>query len=628
MNNGSLSSLYESTNNSTSTLRPRGPRLISYLDDDNTDNTAISTSSVSLSSTAPTPPRQPSRGVSPNLDLDKPRPGRTQKLHGLNSSSSQQSLTAAPGTWEPWSSIQGLASSLLRSESPASTKDKSNAPFKTPAWMRQDRLYSATNKPALQWGPNFSASAPTHDLIEERKAKLESKKREALLLAAAADTQDSVGRYKRRDSNSDTSFSTSLDSSQDALVYMHKITRDDTLAGVIIKYNCQGESFRKVNRFWPNDNIQTRTHVLVPVDACSARGRKVDSPYLSQDLFDPLPPSTPSTLEDSTSLSYEPPAQELKHKPTVSSTLTSEPISFVTPSSEEVTFSHDSWVVLPSFKEPIEVLRVPRRALSYFPRARRKSNSTLATVSPGSTPKTSFDTLRHPPSHAAQISASLNASPVRRPALQARLNSGRKRSASTTTSTNSFADSLRGPGGVGTLSGLRTEIARPGPGEDPLNKNFAQYLPDLLAPEDIPRTGFSFRATPRATPRASVDSARSTRSNSSGLVDLGGTLEGWVRKIGPKALRERTGTVAKMGELIELETNAEGQELGSQSRSGLYIETGRPSTESSGDSLTPTAIPSTNGPGLSTTSATEQAVLNERFPMRGRVRNAYETSKK
>ncbi|RVX74714.1 hypothetical protein B0A52_01841 [Exophiala mesophila] len=613
MNNGSLSGLYQSSNNSTSTLRPRGARLISYLDDDNIDSTAVSTSSASLTSIAPTPPRQPSRGVSPNLDLDTPRTARTSRLHGLSSSGSQQPQTTTPVIWEPWSSIQGLASSFLRSESPASTKDKSNAPFKTPAWMRQDRLYSSTNKPALEWGPNFSASAPTHDLIEERKSKLESKKREALLLAAAADTQDSIGRYKRRDSNGDTSLSTSPDSSQDTLVYMHKVTKDDTMAGVVIKYNCQGESFRKVNRFWPNDNIQTRTHVLVPLDACSARGRKVDSPYLSQDLFQPPPLSTPSIVEDPTS---------------GSSTLTSEPISFVTPSSEEVTFRHDSWVVLPSFKEPVEVLRVPRRALAYFPRARRKSNSTLATTSPGSTPKTSFDTLRHPPTHAAQISASLNASPVRRPALQARLNSGRKRSASTTTSSNSFADSLRGPGGVGTLSGLRTEIARPGPGEDPLNKKFAQYLPDLLAPEDIPRTGFSFRPTARATPRASVDSSRSTRSNSSGLVDLGGTLEGWVRKIGPKALRERTGTVAKMGELIELETNSEGQELGSQSRRRLHVENGRPSTESSGGSLTPTAIPPTNGPGLSITSSTEQAILNERFPMRGRVRNAYETSKK
>ncbi|KIV89700.1 hypothetical protein PV10_07081 [Exophiala mesophila] len=613
MNNGSLSGLYQSSNNSNSTLRPRGARLISYLGDDNIDSTAVSTSSATLTSIAPTPPRQPSRGVSPNLDLDTPRTARTSKLHGLSSSGSQQSQTTTPVIWEPWSSIQGLASSFLRSESPASTKDKSNAPFKTPAWMRQDRLYSSTNKPALEWGPNFSASAPTHDLIAERKSKLEAKKREALLLAAAADTQDSIGRYKRRDSNGDTSFSISPDSSQDTLVYMHKVTKDDTMAGVVIKYNCQGESFRKVNRFWPNDNIQTRTHVLVPLDACSARGRKVDSPYLSQDLFHPSPLSTPSTVEDPTS---------------GSSTLTSEPISFITPSSEEVTFRHDSWVVLPSFKEPVEVLRVPRRALAYFPRARRKSNSTLATTSPGATPKSSFDTLRHPPTHAAQISASLNASPVRRPALQARLNSGRKRSASTTTSSNSFADSLRGPGGVGTLSGLRTEIARPGPGEDPLNKKFAQYLPDLLAPEDIPRTGFSFRPTPRATPRASVDSSRSTRSNSSGLVDLGGTLEGWVRKIGPKALRERTGTVAKMGELIELETNSEGQELGSQSRSRLRVETGRSSIESSRDSLTPTAIPCTNGPGLSITSATEQAILNERFPMRGRVRNAYETGKK
>jgi hypothetical protein len=31
--------------------------------------------------------------------------------------------------------------------------------------------------------------------------------------------------------------------------------------------------FRKANGFWPNDNIQSRNTVLLPVDACSVKGR-------------------------------------------------------------------------------------------------------------------------------------------------------------------------------------------------------------------------------------------------------------------------------------------------------------------------------------------------------------------
>ena len=124
------------------------------------------------------------------------------------------------------------------------------------------------------------------EAIEERKAMVQAKKREALLLPSASENRDSLGRYKRRDSDAGASRSTPTDSAEDALVYLHEVQKGDTLAGVIIKYNCQADPFRKINRFWPNDNIQTRTHVVVPLEGCAARGKKVDSPYLTKDLFD------------------------------------------------------------------------------------------------------------------------------------------------------------------------------------------------------------------------------------------------------------------------------------------------------------------------------------------------------
>ncbi|KIW66616.1 hypothetical protein PV04_05933 [Phialophora macrospora] len=622
MSNTSQTNLYSSTNSSTSTLRPRPGRLISYLDDENTESTAITTS------TSSTPPRFPSRGVSPNeaavtrsKSTDKPRNGRTNKPHTRSSSISQTAAAGRQSIWEPWGSLQGFASTFLGNEPSSSSKDKNTGPFKTPLWMKQDKNYTSRMS-TPQWGPSIQVSA---DVVEERKAMVQAKKREALLLASATENRDGLGRFKRRDSDTDMALGAQTDVSDDALVYMHKVENGDTLAGVIIKYNCPPDLFRKVNRFWPNDNIQTRTRVLIPLEGSTIKGRKVDSPYLSRDLFDsslvslstqnsPMPDSagSPNGLHGPSG-----PGSSIS-----SSALTSEPLSIITSMSDATELKHDSWVMLPNFKEAVEVLRVPRRALGYFPRPRRKSNATLTASSTASTPKTSFDMLRHPPTHAAQQSISLNASPVRRPVFPAsRLSSsGRQRSSSTSGNGNTFADALRGPGGVGDLRGLRTQISRPGPADDPLNRKFNQYFPDFLPPpENIPRSGLSRTPTSRATPRASLDSLRSVRSNSSssGLAgEVSGAIQGWVRTMaGATGKRDRSAAVDKLGDLIELETNSGTLITDSSKRLGKGEDTDRD------EITTPTATTATTSD-----FATEQALMNERFPIRGRVRNAYASS--
>ncbi|EXJ90375.1 hypothetical protein A1O1_03476 [Capronia coronata CBS 617.96] len=608
-------------NSSTSNLRPRASRLISYVEDDTAiEATAVSTSSLS------TPPRFPSRGVSPNTtgnrakSTEGKREGARTKIPHIRSPSDIPKTTAGAGNqglWEPWSSLQELASTLL-GDVPGSSKDKPDRPFKTPVWMKQDRR-NGPKPPPPKWGPSsnpptVTAADAAQGALEERQALVQAKRREALLLASTTESRDGSGRYKRRDSNaglSPTNPTAHNDLDADALVYLHKVQKEDTLAGVIIKYNCQTEAFRKVNRFWPNDNIQTRSHVVIPLEGCSVRGRKVDSPYLSKELFDSgfgldqsssqtNPNPSPSLSQPGSSTAVSGTQTPLQSNPT-------NPTSLITSMSEETEFRHDSWVMLPNFKEAVEIVRVPRRALGYFPRPRRKSNATFTDASTSSTPKTSFDMLRHPPSHAAQTTASLNNSPVRPPGISSRVNSASSsRHRSSSTAGGSFADALRGPGGVGSLRGLRTEVARPGPADDPLNRNFAQYLPDLLPPAQEsttpPRHGFSLRLpTPHiTTPRASTDSMRSTRSNSnsSGLGDVGGAIEGWMRKMtGGK--RDRGAAVDKMGDLIELETNTED---GPGSSSGV------------------TPVSATTS---ASASATEEALLNERFPLRGRVRTAY-----
>ena len=568
--------LYQTANSSTSTLRPRTSRLISYLDDDTSEpepsarpyDPQLNDAVGSLSSGATIQPLTRARSDARDKAALKGKDAHTR------SNSEHASVAPGPSFWEPWSSLSGIASTILGNDVPASQKGKRRAGHEP-----IPRLKDHSSKHFADWGPSPSTSVSAVDpLIEERLSLLQAKKREVILAANASAGRDILGRYKRRDSTTDVVQDDSHHETE-ALVYVHEVKRGDTMAGVTIRYGCAQEVFRKVNRFWPNDSIETRKHVLLPVDSCSIRSKKMnDLELLSSDL------------QNAAVLSSEPRAESASIQGNPPET-TSSPSLLPSPTTLIEDSKHESWVRIQGFVAPVEILRLPRRLLAYFPPPRRKS---ITDVSETSTPKTSLDMLRHPPTHAA----SLNASPVRR--AQMNYQSARQRSTSSV-SPSLFTDHLSGPGGVGTLRGLRTEPSRPGPASDPLNRKFAQYLPDLAPPEAFPRT--SLRPTPRATPRASTDSMRST--SSAGLGDVGGAIEGWVRKM---ANTKSGKASAKMGDLIELEITSEGGDL-------LKDEDGE---------QTPVAADSARM--LKDTS--EQALLDERFPMRGRVRNAYEANGK
>ena len=135
----------------------------------------------------------------------------------------------------------------------------------------------------------------------------------------------------------------------------------------------------------------------------------------------------------------------------------------------------------------------------------------------------------------------------------------------------------------------------PGPAEDPLNKMFAHHLPSVAPP------GFSPRATPRAMPRMSTDSMRS--NSSAGLGEVGGAIEGWVRKLGGKTGAKSDGFREGMGDLIELEGTGVREEDNAVAEERDEDDGGE----------TPTLTMNTN----------EEGLLRERFPPRGRIRDAY-----
>ncbi len=570
----------------TSTIRPRNRRLISFQDENDfepTEEGAVSSSSFSIA-----PPKAPSRGISP---IPATNPSRRQAptsaantnlgggWNGSRSSSTSRAngSTASSGLWDSWSSLQGLASTLLGSDAQSHGRTTKGA-VKFPTWSKSTKP-PASLRSVPQWGPSTNDTPQVAaGSQEERHAMVQAKKREALLLANAHLQTDKTGRFKRRDSDADLRIPRAQD--EDAMVYVHKVQPSDTLAGVMIKYSCQQAVFRKVNRFWPNDNIHVRTHVFLPVEACGIRGRKLED---SQEI-DLLSSDLNATAVGSKSATASRPTPFDAHT-------SSDPLALslsLTTSHDTESFKHESWVRIPAMTEPIEILRIPRRTLGFFPPARRKSQ-TFSDLSDSandlysdSTPKTSFDKLRHPPTHAA----SQNASPARRP-----LYTRTHRSSSTATATNvnamSFADRLKGPGGVGTLRGSNLNMPVPGPAEDSLNKRFAHLLPSLAPPSFTPK------ATPRSTPRVSTDSVRS--NSSTGLGEMGGAIEGWVRKLGRNGGRS-DGLKERMGDLIELEGN----------------DSSAIDDDEDGDE-TP----------ILTINANEEALLQERFPPRGRIREAY-----
>ena len=518
---------------STSNVRSRPRRMVSFTDDDDlsTQNSAHSTTfspALTPRSRGATPSPFASRGASP---LPMRHPSRaTESLNWQNGGNNSSGgfhvgktrgkpteSRAADLLDASWSSLQSLASSVLGSDTRPATNGSARTHTRKPS--RPDYIRSAPrSSTAGKWGP----STPSLPEIgagskEERHALVQAKKREVLLLA---DSDSITGRrHKRRDS-CDHSGHSGIDPERDegALAYVHQVQPTDTITGVTIKYGCQQAVIRKANGFWPSDSIQSRKTVLLPVDACSVKGRPIPK---NVDLLGDY--STHESPEDPNGSSISP-------APTNEAT-PEEPSS---PEAEgDRIWKHEAFVQIDGFAAPVEIGRVPRRALGFFPRTRRKSVSYTDSEPSVSDQRTlqSFSPTE-PPAEYTQTpdlsSPALSDQRNPRPRGHQRQRSGIQ---------------LTGPG-VGTLD--RRSMA-PGPALDGLSKFFAQHLPNF-APQ---------------TPPPSFESTSTAPSNTStGLDNIGGALEGWVRKMTTKAkasLNELQSPPTsgqpsrRMGDLIELD---------------------------------------------------------------------------
>jgi hypothetical protein len=385
--------------------------------------------------------------------------------------------------------------------------------------------------PPKQWGPAGAGSHVGAGTHEEREAMVREMKRKDLLTANEHLIPDSVGRIKRRSSDERLSVSAppGENEDRDALVYIHHVRPQDTLAGLSIKYNCQQAVLRKANRMWPNDSVQTKKEIVLPVDACGVKGRPVQGP-------DALPAEDLLLGEYGDGSSCRTPTADTQGLPNGWSTPKLKDLETNSALSTEVEppWKHDSWVLLPNDKQLTQIGRMPRRALGFFPPARRKS---LA-CSDASTPRASVDLprsststnpLTSSPSQSARPRASSNLSSSN---LSSVSNHSRQRSTS-----GRGGWGLHGPGGVGTMG---RNVRSPGPAQDGLNKKFAQYLPNMAPPP-----GQEY-FTPWAPSLLDAGTGTPGQFGGSGAVtplgggeinfqELGGAIEGWVRKVGTQA---------------------------------------------------------------------------------------------
>ncbi|KAI9652218.1 MAG: hypothetical protein M1831_007127 [Alyxoria varia] len=508
----SQSSLPTPTHSSTA-LRPRGKRLISGLDEPENSQLGNSTftqhsatlleSPFSSRAASPIPSKHPSRSSSTQP---------VQRKYSYNTSPARQpdqlgnDLAASfSGLWgKSWTSLQGLASNVLGSDTSELVKDKS---------IQRPKKYSDTSQARRQWGPQ-NDNQPGAGSTEERRAIVRERKRQELLMGQGYAISD-ASRMKRRTSDDFDSNSAPPGDhdDRDVMVYIHHIQKNDTLAGLSIKFNCQLATLKKANRLWSNDAIQTRKTVVVPVDACGVKGRPVPSPPPEEPAAgdgtnDTTPTPSQNNFPDigrSDSSSTVRPLKtinELSVNTSLPTTNQSSPKSLASKTSaEEPPWKHDSWVHLDGHSSPIELARMPRTNLGFFPRARRKSVS----YSDLDTPSASFDIPR--PSITISETSSTS-----------RGNIHQKRHSSVSSAT--WSQHLNGPGGVGKLGGRGPSAPGPSTG---LDQKLSKHFPKLAAPAE-----------------GNAEDEYDEHSPYGGFVtfeNVGGAIEGWMRKLAKNAAK-------------------------------------------------------------------------------------------
>jgi hypothetical protein len=419
------------------------------------------------------------------------------------------------------------------------------------------------------WGPSGLPRKPEDVIgagsVAERSAAVRAMKMRGVLEGREEDLnvrRDTNGNYKRRTSLDDSARGL-RDDEGDALVYIHHVQPQDTLAGVVLRYNCQPAVFRKANRLWPNDSIQIRKIVVLPVDACTIKGRPCESPLSPKlrgvDLLAPTPErDDPNSFNNGSTWPGSSSAQSFA--------------SAEQQEAEEHPWTHVRWVQFDSFPSstPVEIARMPRQTLGYFPARRRRSQVTISTVS---SPRASsdfppFSLPSNDPSGSPSSTASRGASNIGHRTSPSGSGSYFPPTGPTPRprgeSVGEVAERLgwmRGPGGVGTFS---KNVRKPGPAQDGLNSWTRKHMPGL-AIDSLPSVSLIGGESAHISitdevgsieegPMRPLRSGTATPSGAGqglGLENAAAAIEGWVRRLARPGT-PRMGGPSEGADLIEL----------------------------------------------------------------------------
>ncbi|RFN54150.1 hypothetical protein FIE12Z_1639 [Fusarium flagelliforme] len=555
----------------SASVRPRNRRLASTLDDDSDTVTSREASrsrrgrNLDVHDTKASASPARSYGLLSALSPDNsrsasplPQDRGTAAPHRTNSAANlsnflNDSLTSS------WASIQGFTSSLISGDNGAARRSQSHnrAGSRPGTWGRDFSSSGSSKKTGGAWGPAPPKEPNLNDVgagsREEREAALKAAKR-AMVLESHDGVNgglDVSGKHKRR--NSDES-APEQSQPEEYLVYIHKVEPSDTYAGLILRYQCREDAFRKANGLWTRDSVQVRKWLTIPVDACDIRGRPCDPPSWHNahgvDLLAPTPAAeetAPAVHDDFFS------SRPINGTPSATQSI-----------EEDRPWTHVRWVKIDSFSQPVEIARVARNAMGYFPPRRKKSIRTISTLS---TPRQSLDLSSNPPGSTG-TSSRRQSSLGHRPQLSNTVMSSPVRGGGTISEAGeSLPAWMRRPGGVGSM-GMGTRA--PGPDKDYLNTWTKKHLPGLTL-EGIPSMSimgsetahFGFKSGESSSivenPTGEGQDSTSTQQGN-GLDKAAAAVETWLRGAlarKPSSQLERIrgmpeGRPERNGDLIEL----------------------------------------------------------------------------
>ncbi|KAF5025186.1 hypothetical protein F66182_2762 [Fusarium sp. NRRL 66182] len=523
----------------SASVRPRNRRLISTLDDESDTATSREASRS-----------RRDRNLHLHDDTASPSPARSYGLLSAFSPVNSRSASPLPserGSASPhrtnsaanltnffndsltqsWASIQGFTSSLISGDNDAGRRSQSHnrAGSRPGNWGREFSSSGGSKRTGSAWGPAPPKEPGLNDVgagsRAERDAALKAAKR-AMVLESHDGVNgglDVSGKHKRR--NSDES-APEQPQPQEYLVYIHKVEPGDTYAGLILRYQCREDAFRKANGLWTRDSVQVRKWLTIPIDACDIRGRPCDSPSWHNSHGVDLLAPTPAAEESS----------QATHDDFFSRPTNGTPSGAQQTEEEDKPWTHVRWVKIDSFPQPVEIARVARNAMGYFPPRRKKSIRTISTLS---TPRQSLELYSNPPGSTG-TSSRRQSSLGHRPQLSGTVTSSPGRGAASDGG-ETLPAWMRRPGGVGSM-GMSTRA--PGPDKDYLTTWTKKHLPGLTL-EGIPSMSIMGSETARFGFKAGESSsivenhqgdgrdASSTAQQGNGLDKAAAAVETWLR---------------------------------------------------------------------------------------------------